>query len=209
MRLFVAIYPPADAIDHLVSFVGDLHVGVAAASGVNTRLARPHMLHVTVAFIGEVDDDRCPGAEAALARAVDRSPVRGRAAPAVASGAAPRTGHAAPAAELRLAGGGRFGRGRFTVLWVGLDGDLTPVRDLHRAVRSELKRERLPYDERPWKPHLTLARPGDRVDRADLDADRAALHDYAGPSWPVTELVLVRSRMGPDPAHTPVATWPL
>src|SRR3712207_7351867 len=40
---------------------------------------------------------------------------------------------------------------------------------------------------KPYRPHLTLARPGDRVDRAGVAADVAALDGYRGPEWPRSE----------------------
>jgi 2'-5' RNA ligase len=180
--LFAAIYPPASVVEHLLTFVSELRVGNAT---VNTRLTRAETLHVTVAFLGDVPEERQPDVEAAMAHAV---------------------GAVEPPGPVRLAGGGRFGRGKFTVLWVGVHGDLRP---LARAVRRDLKRARLPYDDRPWKPHLTLARPGDRLGPDDLAADRAALAGYEGPSWPATEVVLVRSHLGPKPTYDRLAAWPL
>jgi 2'-5' RNA ligase len=47
------------------------------------------------------------------------------------------------------------------------------------------------------------------VDRADVDQDRATLADYLGPSWPATEVVLVRSHLGPRPRYDRLAAWPL
>jgi 2'-5' RNA ligase len=80
---------------------------------------------------------------------------------------------------------------------------------LSRSVRGELKRERLPFDDRPFKPHLTIARPGDRIDRAEVEADRAALAAYAGPEWPVRTVELIRSHLGPNPWYERVAAYPL
>ncbi|WP_176984753.1 2'-5' RNA ligase family protein [Asanoa ishikariensis] len=276
--------------------MSSLHVGRAPAAGVNTRLARPETYHLTLAFLGEVPDERLADVEEAVGQAVDRYHARAetmarRAArtreraeadrgPGPAVGAedgapgdrgprpaveaedgapgdrGPRPavwaedgapgdrgpgravrpedrvfGDAEAAArisasaevgvarrragggpwpevpELSLSGGGRFGRGAFALMWVGVAGDLEPMRALHKALRRELKHARFPYDERPWKPHLTLARPGDRIPRADLDADRAALDAYVGPVWPARELSLMRSNLGPDPSYDRLANW--
>jgi 2'-5' RNA ligase len=108
--------------------------------------------------------------------------------------------------RLRLAGGGRFGRGRFTVLWVGLDGDIEALRELGAILRTELRRARLPYDRKPLRPHLTLARPGERLDVAD---DLLTLGRYAGPEWTVDTLTLVRSHLGPKPTYDRLAEVPL
>ncbi|WP_407952088.1 2'-5' RNA ligase family protein [Plantactinospora sonchi] len=180
-----------------------LRVGAVADTGVNVRLADQANLHVTVAFLGEVADDRLPEVAEALGRAVQtwRSPPTRR-----------RDRQPVPEPtplRLRLGGGGRFGRGRFTVLWVGLLGDVAALRRLADRTRRELRRARLPYDSRPFRPHLTLARPGDRLDRESLDEDLRTLDGYLGPSWPATELALVRSQLGPRPTYDRLATWPL
>jgi 2'-5' RNA ligase len=185
MRLFVATYPPPAACDDLERRLAGLNVATAAARGVNTRLARRDTWHITLAFLGEVGDQRASDVSAAVERAV--------------------TGWPAP--RLRLAGGGRFGRGRFTLLWVGVDGE--GLDRVARSVRRELKRARLPYDDKPFKPHLTVARPGDRVDRAAVDADRAALAEYRGPDWPADTVELVRSHLGPRPAYEHLGAWRL
>jgi RNA 2',3'-cyclic 3'-phosphodiesterase len=192
MRLFVAAYPPAQVCDDLERRLADLEVAAAAARGVNTRLARRDTWHLTLVFLGEVADERAPDAVTAVGRAVDRWRAAGSGAP-----------------ELRLAGGGRFGRGRFTVLWVGVDGEREALARLARQVRRELKRDRLPYDDRPFTPHLTVARPGDRVDRAAVEADRAVLAGYRGPAWRVDTVALVRSHPGPKPWYAPIAGWPV
>ena len=183
MRLFVATYPPPAACDDLERRLAGLNVATAAAQGVNTRLARRDTWHVTLAFLGEVDEERLPDVHTAVGRAVDGW----------------------PAPQLCLAGGGRFGRGRFTLLWVGVQGE--GLAELARQVRRHLKRARLPYDDKPFKPHLTVARPGDRLDRAAVDADRAALAEYRGPAWRVEAVELVRSHLGPKPSYDHLGAW--
>jgi 2'-5' RNA ligase len=137
--------------------------------------------HVTIAFLGEVADLRAPSAAEALERAAVGPPV-----------------------TLRLAGGGSFGRGRSTVLWAGVEGD--GLDGLARRVRHELRKTRIPYDDRPFRPHLTVARPGDEPAGAAI---RSVLSAYAGPSWPVTEVRLMRSHLGPEPVYDRIAGYPL
>jgi RNA 2',3'-cyclic 3'-phosphodiesterase len=192
VRLFVALYPPEDALDHLASTVERLRLGVAAAGGTNVRLTARPLWHVTVAFLGEVPDERAPMAEQALRESVESWRAD-----------APRR------PVLRLAGGGRFGKRRFTVMWVGLAGEVDALTSLSRAVRRHLRRRRVPYDDKPFRPHLTFARPGDRLPEADLAADVAALDRYEGPGWTAESLHLVRSFQGPKPVHESIATVPL
>ncbi|SCG62775.1 RNA 2',3'-cyclic phosphodiesterase [Micromonospora halophytica] len=192
MRLFVAVYPPPAAVADLTARIAGLRVGAASAAGINVRLADPAQLHVTLAFLGEVEADRLIDVESTLGLAVETARGCWESPP-----------------RLRLGGGGRFGRGRFTVLWVDLLGEVEALHVLGRLIRSGLRRNRLPHDDRPFRPHLTVARPGDRIDRSDVEADRAALDEYRGPEWAATELVLVRSHQGPRPTYDRLAAWPL
>lgn len=190
MRLFVAVYPSEAALDHLAGTIGRLRLGAAAAAGTNVRLTGRPLWHITLVFLGEVADDRAPAAAEAVRAGVTewRAPV---------------------APVLRLAGGGRFGRGRGSVLWVGLAGGVEPLYQLTRSVRRSLRRARFGFDRKPFRPHLTIARPGDRLPPAGLAADVAELAGYAGPEWPVEQVQLVRSVPGPKPVHEPLAGVPL
>jgi RNA 2',3'-cyclic 3'-phosphodiesterase len=185
VRLFVAAYPPQSAVEHLAATVDRLEVVRAAGRGVNTRLAARPLWHVTLAFLGEVPDQ----AEAVAAGALDRAVAALERAPV-----------------LRIAGGGRFGRGRFTILWTGLAGEVAGLRDLAQRLRRELRRARLPYDGKPLRPHLTLARPGDRLAEEALAADLAVLRGYQGPEWRVESASLVRSYPGPRPRYETLHT---
>ena len=120
-----------------------------------------------------------------------------RAAPAVA---------ATPPMTLRLAGAGRFGSlRRPQVAWAGLDGDVRPLTELAKRLAAVARSLDLPTEDRPYRPHLTLGRwrPPRPADGAILDP----LADYRGPAWPVTEVRLVESRLGPKPSYTVVAGW--
>lgn len=185
MRLFVAVYPPAEAIEHLAATVERLEVACAAQRGINARLAVHDLWHVTLAFIGDVPDQSVQAAATALDQAlstVEQPPV------------------------LRIAGGGRFGRGRFTILWTGLDGDVANLRTLTRTLRVQLRRVRIPFDDKPLRPHLTLARPGDRLPEEALRADLAVLGEYQGPQWTMRSVRLVRSYPGPRPWYETLHT---
>lgn len=189
----MAVYPPPSALAELAQTLDQLKLGATAATGANVGLQAPARWHVTLVFLGEVADEQAPAAAGALKAGVSRWRAS-----------------AAQAPRLRLAGGGRFGRRRFTVLWVGLDGDLPGLAALARGLRRELRRARLPGDDRrPFRPHLTLARPGERLPAADLAADLATLADYEGQWWRADAVQLVCSRPGPTPEYESLATVPL
>jgi 2'-5' RNA ligase len=181
-RLFIAIDPPPSAIEGLGAVTADLEVTRAAA-----RVTPPDRWHLTVTFLGDVEAGRLAAAATALDRAC----------------AAPQLRELLPAA-LALGGGGTFGRGRFTILWARVGGDTAAVRALSGVLRRELRRAKLPFDDKPYRPHLTLARPGDRVTAEAIARDVERLDGYAGPSWPIDAVHLYESEF----LNTPTGVQP-
>ena len=109
---------------------------------------------------------------------------------------------------LRLAGAGRFGsRRRPTVCWAGVAGDVAPLTALAARLAGASRSVGLPVEDRPFRAHLTLGRwrPGRPAD-GDLPQ---RLADHRGPEWPVREVVLWRSHLGPEPHYERVAAWPV
>jgi 2'-5' RNA ligase len=169
MRLFVAVDPPADAVADLAALTRGLHVATV----------RPEQWHVTVAFLGDVEEVAVPGVEAAVARAAGGA-RRGR---------------------VRIAGGGQFGR---SILWAGIGGDVDGLHRLAAAVRAELSSVGIDCDERPFHPHLTVARLRGRRSPQDL----AALAAYEGPEWPLDDVRLIRSWLGTTGEYEVLRAWP-
>lgn len=188
-RLFIAVDPSAEAVAHLGAVVDRLRVSLANAPGRSTRLTRRENWHITVAFLGDVPAARVPVAAAVMqAVAAELVPLR-----------------------LCVAGGGTFGGRRDPILWAGIGGEVDGLRRLARLLQRALRRARLPVDDRPPRPHLTLARPGSRVTVADVAADVATLAAYEGPQWTASALRLFRSDIeqlptGPAPKYTAIAT---
>ncbi|MGC9669065.1 RNA 2',3'-cyclic phosphodiesterase [Planosporangium sp. 12N6] len=196
MRLFVAAYPPPEVRENLAGVVGNLSVGRPREPGQSVRLAPPEHWHVTLAFLGDVPDPEVDLARSAVDRAVERWQDAGRS-------------DARTAPVVTIAGGGTFGRSRFTTLWAGLRGDVDSLARLTEAVRRELRAARLPYDHKRFRPHLTIARPGDRITAEELAADLAVLQAYQSPPWTVADIRLVRSQLGPRPQYDRMHSVPL
>ncbi|MFB9658998.1 RNA 2',3'-cyclic phosphodiesterase [Glycomyces mayteni] len=201
-RLFAALPLPDNAVADLAEVVSDLNIarrGAPSRPGAagrrpatGGRLVRSENWHLTLAFLGDVPATRCAeAAEAVAAAARESAPMR-----------------------LCVSGGGRFGRGRYSVVYAGLDGDVAALVDLVHRIRAGLTAADLPVDQKQYRPHVTLARPGDRVTNQQAAQDLLTLRRYYGPSWTANELVLYRSDFGKAPAgtqphYTPMAAAPL
>jgi RNA 2',3'-cyclic 3'-phosphodiesterase len=176
MSLFVAVRPSEDAVRHLDAAVAPLR----SAPRDGLRWTAPESWHLTVCFLGSVAEDRRPDLEARLVRAASRHrPL-----------------------SLQLAGGGHFGS---RVLFAKVLGDVTEASRLAASVTAAARRAHVPVDERPYRPHLTLARSRGTTPLRPL-AER--LHSYAGPPWVVEGILLMESRptgvAGRAPAYSVV-----
>lgn len=180
MRLFVALTPPGEVVDELLVSTTALR-----ALAPELRWTRPEQWHLTLAFLGEVDDDVVGELTRRLGRAAARHPPL----------------------SLSLGGGGRFGQ---RVLWTRVQGDRRGLRRLVDSVRAAARRSGLLVEQRPYRPHLTLARADGAVDLQPL-VERLA--SGAGRPWVATRLYLVASLLGAGPEgssrYESTADWPL
>jgi len=184
MRLFVAISPPPTVLDEL-----DVRLEPLRAGRGDLRWTNREAWHVTLAFLGQVDET----AAARLLPRLERAARR----------------HAA--FRLAFAGAGAFPAAtRANVLWSGLSGDRGALARLAESVAAGARRAGAPPPDkgRRFQPHLTLARCRMPVDVTELVA---ALSDYQGPPWTADRVHLVRSRLGPTtlPRYTSLGDWPL
>ncbi|SNR83931.1 2'-5' RNA ligase [Blastococcus mobilis] len=125
--------------------------------------------------------------------------------PPLVDAAGPAIADATPM-TLRLAGGGRFGSlRRPQVAWAGLDGDVAPLTELAARLAACARALRLPVEDRPFRAHLTLGRWRPRQPADGALTDRLA--GYRGPAWPVTEVRLWESHLGPRPTYETLASW--
>ena len=199
MRLFVAIVPPLPAlaelsglVDQLRAQTGPLAPGEADGQSAGTvqrlRWTSSEQWHLTLAFLGEVDDAVLAKLRPRLERAAARHPAQ----------------------RLAITGGGAFPSTRKArVLWAGLRADNRALRALAASVAAAARRAGAPPpdDDRRFKAHLTLAR---CRDAADLSHLTTALAGFAGQEWTADSVRLVRSFLsaGP-PRYEIVGEWPL
>lgn len=178
MRLFAAIEPPAEAVTHLDAVVDGVRDSVL-------RWSDPAGWHLTLAFYGQVAEEKLAELTERLERAARRH----------------------PATRARLAGSGRFGT---VVLWAGVDGDGVALRALAGSVRAAGRRTGVGHeDQQRFRPHVTLARARGATDLRPYVERLAA---YQGPEWTAGAVTLLRSHPGGPgrgPRYEPLATFPL
>jgi RNA 2',3'-cyclic 3'-phosphodiesterase len=184
MRLFVAIAPPPAALDEL-----DVLAAPLRAARQDLRWTSREAWHVTLAFLGQVDEPAVARLLPRLERAAQRHHVF----------------------RLAFSGAGAFPSAtRANVLWGGLSGDRGALARLAQSVAAGASRAGAPPPDkgRRFQPHLTLARC--RMP-ADVTGLVAALAPHHGPPWAADRIHLIRSHLagtGP-PRYTTLASWPL
>ena len=178
MRLFVAIAPPSAVLDELDALVEPLR-----ARRLDLRWTSREAWHVTLAFLGQVDETAAARLLPRLERAAGRHHQM----------------------RLGFAGAGAFpAAARANVLWSGLSGDRGALARLAESVAGATP----PDKRRRFQPHLTLAR---CRTPADVTGLVSALGGYQGQPWTADRVHLVRSRLGATeyPRYTSLASWPL
>jgi 2'-5' RNA ligase len=179
MRAFVAIALPDDVRSAIAAVIAPV---VAAHPG--PRWVRPENLHLTIEFLGSVDETLVRDLDARL----------------------PLVAAATDSADLVLSGVGAFPPRRPRVLWLALgEGEAWFVR-LTEAVRVVVRELGLEPDRRPPSAHVTLARQ-ERPERAALAALETAFADRSF-AWRADRLTLHSSVLGRGgPTYTAEREW--
>ena len=177
-RLFVAVDPDGPARARLAALAGELRARVERTKGPRITWVAPDRLHVTLHFVGDVEETRTACLVDRLMRPLDVPPL-----------------------EITIDRVGVFPpRGRPRVVWAG--GAATDaVRLLHRRVGEQLAACGSVPDERPFSPHVTLGRVRDaRGPLGPLPAVGAAIR------LAVTRVTLYESQLSSDgPVYTALA----
>ena len=170
VRTFVALEFPAVVGQTLGAIIDQLR-----QAGDGVRWVRPEDTHLTLKFLGDVDEARIPD----VARVVKD----------VAQTYVPFT--------LRTSDVGGFpNRERAKVVWVGVEGDLDALAGLQKDVDEALGSLGFPRDERKYFPHLTLGRA--RRKPVHVDDDESARHRAV--SFRVERIAVMRSDLQPGGA---------
>lgn len=172
IRIFVALPVPPDVAEHLAALL-------PADLGGLKRVG-PELMHITLAFVGWLAEQRVEQVGAAVRVA--------------ASGARPF--------EVELAGVGRFPpSGRPRVVWAATapaSADL--IEGLGAVVRDALAEASIPFDLKPLRPHITLARVREDAALEEARAIGSAVARSrlgAGLRFPADSVHVMRSTLSP------------
>ena len=182
MRLFIAIEMNRAVVDAARDVIDELRDRVTRlAPRAKITWSVPDRLHVTVRFIGEADENRTHAIRTALGPTIE-----------------------ARVFDLTVEGVGGFpAKGPPRVFWAGLTDGRDGLLDVERAVSQRLD-TLVPPEDRPYSPHLTLARV-----KEPAGLSRATLLDgLAGQQFGrvhVDAITLYESRLSPKGAtHVPL-----
>jgi RNA 2',3'-cyclic 3'-phosphodiesterase len=179
MRLFLALEPD-DAVRQALAEVSAAARRAAGEIARALRWVTPENLHLTLHFLGDVDE-----------RARDRLVV------------ALDAPLAAAPATVQLAELGTFPpHAPPRVLWVSL-APAAPIDAVYRALAVRVTAAGLPIDPRPFSPHVTLARVRDREHRRVRDLlARVRSTSVPAVAWRVDRATLFQSDLsGPAPRY--------
>ncbi|NEC69834.1 RNA 2',3'-cyclic phosphodiesterase [Streptomyces sp. SID9727] len=181
VRVFIALAPPDPAKDELTRELRPVY-----GTHPQVRWNRVEDWHITLAFLGALPVDTVP---------LLRPPL-----------AALAASHPAP--RLALHGSGTFDE---RVAWSGVAGDLDGLHRLAEGVRSVVRDCGIALEDRPLRPHLTLARVR-RGDHTSAGEIAARLTGFRGSPWPAERLHLVGSDAGRGTGqirYRDIEAWPL
>ena len=183
MRLFVAVPLPPELAERAAALLP------AALPAI--RPVRAELMHLTLAFLGWTPDER-------LEAVVD----------AARDAALGQSGFG-----LSFAGAGRFpATGRPRVVWLGIGEGQAALATLAGRVTDALRSRDLKFDDRPFAPHLTLARVRDEATGPEARTIAAAVEALDVPELRtrVGRIAVIESALSPKgPRYATRAELPL
>jgi 2'-5' RNA ligase len=188
VRLFVAVEIGEKLAHGAAKLTEELQRrATAAASRAKVTWIPADRMHLTIRFIGEVDDGN-----ASMVRKVLEPPL------------------AVTPFSLTLCGAGTFPKsGAPRVVWLGVTDGREQLLCVERAITARLTPLGIPEEDRFYSPHLTLARVRDP---AGLKSARLldGLADHRIGTTLIDAITLFQSRLSPNgPTYTPMVRTPL
>lgn len=175
-RTFIALEMNEALQRHLSGFIHRVAPVLPGMKWVN-----PQGIHLTLAFLGELNDEQLADVSVAAYQAAQQ----------------------ASAFTYRLTQPGIFGSPRHPrVLWMGIEERTGSLVQLHQLLQQELSQRAFPIDTRPFSPHLTLARGKAPLNAQEYTDLQKLLTHPPRPSktYPATYLHIMKSELTPTGA---------
>ncbi|HEY7089488.1 MAG TPA: RNA 2',3'-cyclic phosphodiesterase [Tepidisphaeraceae bacterium] len=186
MRLFIAIELPLQVIEHLDKLCRALRSDAELVDSV-LRFVALESAHLTLKFLGEVDDARLPEVKTALST-VKIKPLR------------------LSAVEMLYLPK----KGPVHVIGVRVGGEVDRLNLLHEQIERSCESIQPKREDRVFLPHITLARwrPGPSSSRLSGIRAKTLSHLFPGPAFEARGFRLIQSILGADGAkHTVLETF--
>lgn len=187
-RLFIAV-PLPDAIIHVIEELAQKWKPEFPFQ----KWSHPADYHITLKFLGDTEDTQI----AAIKEQMDS---------ALAAASCLRF-------SLKLHKPGTFGKPSSpAVLWLGVVGEMTQLFELQAVVDQAAAKLGFNPEDRPYSPHITIARRYQGKEGLDVSALDAAYNQLLGEhelSWDVSEIILYESHTQQRPMYEPIYRWGL
>jgi 2'-5' RNA ligase len=169
IRTFIALEIPGT----IISKIRELQDGIKAY-GLKIRWVRAENIHLTLKFLGDVEEIKIKKIAKAVFKTVEgHSPI-----------------------SIKAKGIGVFpGIRRPRVLWVGLAGQLEALVGLQQTLDENLIMLGFSREERPFKGHLTMGRMKDKIDVKKLGDALMAFRSFESETFTADQIILYKSEL--------------
>ncbi len=172
-RIFISV----DISEDAKKLAGE-HISKLKELGIEVRVGwiKPEKMHLTLRFLGDIDDKRLAKVNNTVARVANLT----------------------SSFQLTLKHTGVFpNKRRPKVLWLGIQDDEGGLQNVFNELNKGLEAAGFQREDRKFKPHLTIARLRE-PNRSKALADRHLTLDFAPVEFEVSAITVYESRLGPD-----------
>lgn len=185
MRAFIAI-PLTEQVHQELAHLQDK----LRKSNADVKWVEPSNIHLTLKFIGEIDEEQVEKIKASLDEIA-------------------KNRHCF---DIHLAKVGAFPKISYPrVVWAGIDEGYEECKTLAKSVEDTMERLGFKKEERDFSPHLTLGRVRSSKNKAQLMACLEKEKDFVSPGKvSVSKIILFQSTLTPKgPVYAPLKKFPL
>ncbi len=172
-RIFISV----DISEDAKKLAGE-HISKLKELGIEVRVGwiKPEKMHLTLRFLGDIDEKRLAKVNNAVARVANLT----------------------SSFQLTLKHTGAFpNKKRPKVLWLGIQDDEGNLQNLFNELNKELEGVGFEGEDRKFRPHLTIARLREPNRSRELAHRHIAL-DFEPVEFEVSAITVYESRLGPD-----------